>query len=244
MSSAVMTVALIVLVIAAVVLIALALLPRVRSRRLQNQFGPEYERTVQESDSRRVAERELAERRKRHEQLQLRTLNDDEKRRYNMQWAHVQEQFIDNPARSLDNADRLLTQVMSDRGYPTESYDQQVADLSVDHAAPLEQFRRAHEIAARTERGEASTEDMRAAIVNYRRLFVELVDGNGSEQPGPATQRQAQPGQQQVQPGQWQAQPAQQPEQSGRRLMKPGQEPVQQDQQQTESGRRHVTPSK
>ncbi|WP_330180781.1 hypothetical protein OHB26_30905 [Nocardia sp. NBC_01503] len=179
MSGAMTTVVIIILVIAAVVVIALALLPRMRSRKLRERFGPEYDRTLEQADSRREAERELTEREKRHSQLRLRELGDDEKRRYTMQWAHVQEQFIDDPARALDNADRLLTLAMADRGYPTEGYDQQVADLSVEHARPLAEYRRAHEIAGRAGRGEVSTEDMRAAIVDYRQLFADLVGVNG-----------------------------------------------------------------
>ncbi|WP_405137349.1 hypothetical protein [Nocardia sp. NBC_01388] len=183
MSGAVMTVVIILIVVAVVVLLGVALWPRMRSRRLRERFGPEYDRTVDESQNRRVAERELAERERRHQQLELRPLSEDEKQRYNMQWAHVQEQFIDDPAKSLQNADRLLTSVMTDRGYPTEDYHQQLADLSVQHAGPLEQYRSAHDIAERAGRGEASTEDIRAAIVNYRELFVDLLDDNGADQP-------------------------------------------------------------
>ncbi|MEV6773483.1 hypothetical protein AB0N05_33110 [Nocardia sp. NPDC051030] len=178
MSGVVTIVIVVLLVIAALLVVGLALLPRFRSRRLRDRFGPEYDRTVQESQNRRVAERELAEREKRHQQLELRTLPEDEKRRYELQWARVQEQFVDDPAGALTAADQLLTQVMKDRGYPSESYDQQLADLSVEHAEPLGQFRTAHDIAGRAERDEASTEDMRAAIVHYRKLFIDVLDGN------------------------------------------------------------------
>ncbi|MFB7723597.1 MULTISPECIES: hypothetical protein [unclassified Nocardia] len=181
MSGAVVTVIVIVVVIAAAIVIALALMPRMRSRKLKERFGPEYDRAVEQSDNRRDAERELVERQKRHQQLQLRELTDDEKRRYTMQWAHVQEQFVDDPAHALENADRLLTLAMADRGYPTEDPDQRVADLSVEHAQPVDRFRRAHQIAGQAGRGQVSTEDMRAAIVDYRQLFAELVDGNGSQ---------------------------------------------------------------
>ncbi|MEU0542711.1 hypothetical protein [Nocardia sp. NPDC005978] len=185
MSGAGMTVLIVLVVLAVLVAIGLAVRPWLRRRRLQDRFGPEYDRAVQESESRRAAEQELTEREKRHSQLQLRELSEDEKARYGQQWAHVQEQFIDDPVRSLDNADRLLVSVMSDRGYPTEDFQQQLADLSVRHAAPLEQFRTAHEIAGRAASGQASTEDMRAAIVHYRELFVDVLDGNRAGQTAP-----------------------------------------------------------
>ncbi|MBL1079351.1 hypothetical protein JK358_33595 [Nocardia sp. 2] len=159
----------------------MALRPRMRSRKLRDRFGPEYDRTVQNAQNRRAAEEELAEREKRHQQLQLRDLSEDERQRYTAQWTQVQEQFIDDPARALDAADRLLVNVMADRGYPTESYRQQVADLSVEHARPLEQYRTAHDIAGRAGRGEASTEDMRSAIVHYRTLFVDLLNGRHAQ---------------------------------------------------------------
>ncbi|MEC3956447.1 hypothetical protein VMT65_25665 [Nocardia sp. CDC153] len=151
-----------------------------RSRQLRDRFGPEYDRAVQESPDRKTAEQELTEREKRHDQLQLRELSDEEKRRYEATWSRIQEQFIDDPAGALDSADRLVTQAMTDRGYPSQSYDQQLADLSVEHARPLGQFRTAHDIAARAERGSVSTEDMRTAIVHYRELFADLVDGGNS----------------------------------------------------------------
>lgn len=185
MSGAVTILIIVLAVLAVLALIGLVLWPSLRRRRLQEQFGPEYDRTVQEAESRRHAERELAEREKRHQQLELRALTDEQKQRYNMQWAHVQEQFIDDPVRSLSNADQLLMGVMSDRGYPTEDYQQQLADLSVHHSGPLDQYRAAHDIAGRATRGEASTEEMRSAIVNYRELFVDVLDGDRAGQTTP-----------------------------------------------------------
>ncbi|MGW4244723.1 hypothetical protein [Nocardia sp. NPDC004722] len=163
--------------IVALLFIVAGMLPRMRSRRLRNRFGPEYDRSVQSAQNRKVAEQELTEREKRHQELPLRELSEDEKRRYEIAWAHVQEQFVDDPAGALDSADRLVTQAMTDRGYPSEDYDQQLADLSVEHARPLDRFRTAHEITARAEGGAVSTEDMRSAIIHYRDLFAELVDG-------------------------------------------------------------------
>ncbi|MFJ4653663.1 hypothetical protein ACIP5Y_20550 [Nocardia sp. NPDC088792] len=178
--SGVMTVIVVVVVVVVLAGIGLALRPRLRSRRLREKFGPEYDRTVQQAPNRRDAERELTEREKRHQQLELHDLSEDERQRYGTQWAMTQERFVDDPAAALSSADQLVTRVMSERGYPTDSYDQQLADLSVEHAQPLARYRTAHEIAGRAGHGEVSTEDMRSALVNYRALFVDLLEGNQS----------------------------------------------------------------
>ncbi|MFI6217148.1 hypothetical protein ACIBCD_34545 [Nocardia brasiliensis] len=176
MSSGVL-ITVIVLVVLAAVVIALLVWPMVRRQRLRSRFGPEYDRTVQEHDDRRAAERELAERERRHAELELRTLSDEQKQLYTARWVEVQEQFIDDPAAALLAADRLLTTVMAERGYPTENFDQQVADLSVEHAEPLGHYRAAHEIATRPSGTAVSTEDRRTAIVHYRDLFQDLLNG-------------------------------------------------------------------
>ncbi|WP_324191894.1 hypothetical protein [Nocardia brasiliensis] len=176
MSSGVL-ITVIVLVVLAAVVIALLVWPMVRRQRLRSRFGPEYDRTVQEHDDRRAAERELAERERRHAELELRTLSDEQKQLYTARWVEVQEQFIDDPAAALLAADRLLTTVMAERGYPTENFDQQVADLSVEHAEPLGRYRAAHEIATRPSGTAVSTEDRRTAIVHYRDLFQDLLNG-------------------------------------------------------------------
>ncbi|AYF79353.1 hypothetical protein D7D52_24550 [Nocardia yunnanensis] len=180
MSGTAWGVVIIVLVVVIVLLIVAALLPRMRSRRLKERFGPEYDRTLEQAPNRKAAEQDLAERQKRHEQLQLRELSDEEKRRYQADWTHIQERFIDDPAGALGAADHLVTKAMADRGYPNDSYDQRLADLSVEHARPLGRFRAAHDIASRAGRGGASTEDMRTAIVDYRELFTDLLDGGHS----------------------------------------------------------------
>ncbi|MBF6328368.1 hypothetical protein IU452_07525 [Nocardia transvalensis] len=158
----------------------MAMRPSLRRRRLRSKFGPEYDRIMQQSEDRRDAEQELAQRERRHDELNLRALTEEQKHRYQMEWARMQEQFVDDPPRALGSADRLVTAIMADRGYPTESYDQQIADLSVEHAQPLSGYRVAHDIAVRAAEGSASTEDMRTAIVHYRELFHDLLDGSTS----------------------------------------------------------------
>jgi hypothetical protein len=146
-----------------------------RSRRLRNRFGPEYERSVGTAENRRAAERELTEREKRYAQLKLRPLSDSQRATYLEQWARVQERFVDDPGDAVVEADGLVHAVMRDRGYPTDGFDQQAADLSVEHASVVDNYRAGHQIRTRHDSGEAATEDLRQAIVHYRTIFRELV---------------------------------------------------------------------
>jgi hypothetical protein len=172
-------------IIVAVLVLALAaavifLLARMRSRKLQERFGPEYDRAVAESESRRDAERELREREKRHEALELRPLSSATRERYAREWQTVQAQFVDYPDRAVGEADRLITALMGERGYPTEGDDQRLADLSVEHASVLGHYRDARAISARSSEGKASTEELRTAMVHFRALFDELLREGGA----------------------------------------------------------------
>lgn len=142
-------------------------------KRLQQRFGPEYDRTVEEKDSPRAAQRELAERERRHKELDIRPLSASARERYAREWAQVQEKFVDHPADAVSEADRILVSLMAERGYPTEGYEQQLSDLSVRHAKTLEHYRAAH--ATQHERTGASTEDLRDAMVHYRTVFEDLL---------------------------------------------------------------------
>ncbi|MEU5263505.1 hypothetical protein [Amycolatopsis sp. NPDC021455] len=149
-------------------------------KRLQQRFGPEYDRTVAEKDSPRAAQRELAERERRHKELDIRPLSASARERYTQQWAQVQEKFVDQPADAVAEADRVLVSLMAERGYPTEGYEQQVADLSVRHAKTLEHYRAAH--TTQQKRDGASTEDLRDAMVRYRTVFEDLLTDGADEQ--------------------------------------------------------------
>ena len=142
-----------------------------RSRRLRNRFGPEYDRHLENTQNRRVAERELAEREKRHAKLSLRPLSDTARVRYTEQWTRVQEHFVDEPVEAVAAAEDLVHTVMRDRGYPMDGFEQQAADLSVEHADVVDGYRAAHEIRGRA----ANTEELRTALVHYRELFRELI---------------------------------------------------------------------
>ncbi|MEU5806506.1 hypothetical protein [Streptomyces sp. NPDC047718] len=167
-------VAIIVACVIVLVLIGVGLWAVSRRRHLKQRFGPEYERTVEETGGRLTAERELRSRERRHDALQVRELPPDLRQQYAADWSRVQERFVDRPESAVSEADSLVTRLMHERGYPTEGYEQQLQDLSVEHGRTLEHYRNAHEVQARGG-GHATTEELRGAMVHYRALFDELL---------------------------------------------------------------------
>ena len=170
------------LIIVAVVIIAILIVAvwwyskRQRSAKLQEKFGSEYERTVAEKGDTRKAEDELRDRQKRVSKLEIRPLAADERRRFNDEWRAVQARFVDDPSAAVRDADTLVGRVMEARGYPVGDFEQRAADVSVDHPTVLEHYRAAHAVALRHAQGQASTEDLRQAMVHYRALFAELLE--------------------------------------------------------------------
>src|SRR5687768_9454951 len=159
-----------------IIVAVLAAAARARRRRqLQRGFGPEYDRTLEDADSRRRAEAELQQRMKRHDQLELRPLEREERNRYLREWDGVQARFVDQPVAAIRDADVLIQRVMRDRGYPVDDFEQRAADLSVDHADVVDNYRAAHAVADRSAAGDATTEELRRAVVHYRVLFEELI---------------------------------------------------------------------
>lgn len=154
-----------------------------RTRSLRERFGPEYERTTTALGDRRQAEAELAGRQERREQLNIRPLPVEARQRYARRWETVQTQFVDSPSAAIAAADGLVNAVMADRGYPIDDFDQRAADVSVDHPAVVENYRQAHEISSRSTRDEATTEDLRQAMQNYRSLFEELLSDGATDTP-------------------------------------------------------------
>lgn len=146
-----------------------------RSARLAGRFGPEYDRVLRETGDSGRTDEKLEKRQKRIEQLTIRPLSADERLRFQQGWRGVQSQFVDDPRSSLERADDLITQVMVLRGYPVEDFEQRADDISVNHPRVVQNFRTAHSIALRAAKREASTEDIRQAMVNYRALFDDLV---------------------------------------------------------------------
>ncbi len=172
-----------VLIIAGVVLAAIR---KSRTQRLREGFGPEYDRTVDRADSRSKAEKDLAEREERHSQLDIRPLAPAARERYAGQWTDAQTRFVDDPAGSIAEADRLVTGVMRDRGYPMDDFEQRAGDISVDHPKLVEDFRAAHRISEKSGHERVSTEDQRQAMVHFRSLFEELLGHDGDEASGSA----------------------------------------------------------
>ena len=172
-----MVLAIVIALIVGIVLGALAiqLFQQARTRRLKEHFGPEYGRAVAETGNRSRAEAMLEHRRRRVEQLQIRTLEPTERARFQEGWRDVQARFVDNPGGAVTDADRLVGEVMSAEGYPMLEFEQRAADISVDHPVVIENYREAHNIALQSAQGHASTEDLRRAMIHYRRLFEELV---------------------------------------------------------------------
>jgi hypothetical protein len=152
-----------------------------RTRRLQEGFGREYDRTVETAGDRKAAERELQERRERREGLEISELSPASRQRYIEAWREVQVRFVDAPGASVGEADRLVQSVMRERGYPTDDFDQRAADISVDYPHIVENYRAAHGVAVAHEQGEASTEDLRQSLVHYRSLFEELLETGDRE---------------------------------------------------------------
>jgi hypothetical protein len=142
---------------------------------LRQKFGPEYDRAVLAHGSERKAEANLTEREKRVEKLKIRDLDPIEHERFSRQWKSVQSHFVDSPKGAVAEADDLVSSVMKARGYPISDFDQRSADISVDHPRLVENYRSAHDIALRVGKDEATTEDLRTAMVHYRSLFEELV---------------------------------------------------------------------
>jgi hypothetical protein len=174
MSTAIMVVIAVIIVAAAVAAAFLAW-KQARTRRLRRRFGPEYDRAVRQHGGRAAAERELLGREQRHQELELRDLDPRRREQYREQWVRVQERFVDAPESAVEQADGLVTVVMGERGYPTHGFEEKAAHLSVEHGRTLDNYRRGHDISGRAAGKEASTEELRQAMVHYRALFEDLL---------------------------------------------------------------------
>lgn len=184
-------------VVVAVVVLLLAVIGvllarQQRSRKLKADFGPEYDRVVAERGDQRSGENELARRRRRVSEFEIRPLAPADRERYVERWGTAQRQFVDEPETAVGQAHLLVQRVMHDRGYPVdEDFQQRAADLSLDHPDVVENYRAAHSISLRAQQGQANTEQLRQAMVHFRALFDDLLapsdgtparDGDSSEQ--------------------------------------------------------------
>ncbi len=169
--------------VALVVVAARFVRGRSKTRRLQQHYGPEYERLVAETGDQKAAEKELTARERKRHKLDIVPLTPSAQTDFTTRWQQVQTGFVDNPATAVGVADRLVTEVMRTRGYPVDDFDQRAADISVDHPHVVENYRSAHGIHLSARGGDVSTEQQREAFVHYRALFEELLDataGNGT----------------------------------------------------------------
>ena len=164
----------VVVALAALLAIAWVLVRKQRTINLRKRFGPEYDRAVSESGPQR-AESVLLEREKRVQKFSMRELSAEERERFLTEWRMVQSQFVDDPQAAVGEADLLVDRLMQARGYPTSDFDQRAADISVAHPGVVDNYRAAHQIALRHQQGQASTEDLRNALIYYRSLFDELL---------------------------------------------------------------------
>jgi hypothetical protein len=165
-----------ILLVGALVAVTVALWLRGRrTARLKARFGPEYARIVQLVGAERKAAGRLHPRERRVDGYPLKPLPPELRQHFIAGWMRVQAQFVDDPRRAVTRADDLLGEVVAARGYPLSDFAQQAEDLSVDHAELVENYRAAHDIALRHARGEASTEELRMAMIHYRTLFDDLV---------------------------------------------------------------------
>jgi len=149
---------------------------RRRTEELRGKFGPEYERTVSQTGDERKAQEELARRQERVEALDIRPLSPEDQGRFAESWRTVQARFVDSPTQAIADADRLVNDVMQARGYPVGDFEQRAADISVNHPTVVTNYRNARTIAQANQDGQASTEDLRKAMVYYRALFEELLE--------------------------------------------------------------------
>jgi hypothetical protein len=168
--------AVVVIAIALVVFIALSTARRKRTERLEKHFGPEYERAVGEVGDQRAGEKELVARQRRRSKLDITALAPEAKAKYATRWSTLQTAFVDNPSAAVGEADRLVTEVMRERGYPVDDFDQRAADISVDHPNVVEHYRAAHILHLAQEQGDIGTEAKREAFVHYRALFEKLLE--------------------------------------------------------------------
>ena len=168
-------------VVALVALIALRTMSKRKTNRLQEQFGPEYDRTIDQGKNRRAAESQLAARAERREQLDIKPLPAAARERYEAQWTKIQAQFVDSPQAAVAAGDSVIQDVMRDRGYPVQDFDQRAEDVSVDHPQVVENYRKGHELAVASANGKGSTEDLRQAMRHYRALFIELLEPAADE---------------------------------------------------------------
>ena len=176
----------------ALFIVAAIIITRQRKRKhLKQQFGPEYNRAVEQHGDARHAEAVLIDREKRVEKFSLRPLTPSDRERYAEDWAAIQRRFVDDPSSAVNQADTLVNTVLAARGYPIGDFEQRAADISVNYPSLVQNYRSAREVMQRHTQSQSSTEDLRLAMVNFRSLFDELLDTSKSQKVGASHERLA-----------------------------------------------------
>lgn len=167
----------VVIVVIALVVVAFRLVAQRRqSQQLHETFGPEYDRTVSQYGGQNRAEAELMARKERVEALNIRPLTPVDRERFVQAWRATQARFVDDPAGATADADRLITDLMRVRGYPVGDFERRAADISVNYPDVVSNYRIAHATSLANAQGQASTEDLRTAMIHYRALYDDLLE--------------------------------------------------------------------
>jgi hypothetical protein len=164
------------MVVAVVIVAASVISSRRKSGRLKEHYGGEYERLVSETGSQKTAEKQLTTRERERHELDIVPLTPSALSDFTTRWHEVQTKFVDSPATAVGVADRLVTEVMRERGYPVDDFERRAADISVDHPQIVEDYRAAHAVQLSQQQGDVSTEEQREAFVHYRALFETLLE--------------------------------------------------------------------
>jgi hypothetical protein len=167
-----------ILIVIVVVLIAVVAIMAARRRRtaaLRERFGPEYDRAVGAREGQRAAEADLRDRERQRARLDIKPLSEAARVRYTEEWRVIQQDFVDRPEEATTAGYDLVNRVMAERGYPMQDFDARADLVSVDHPDVVDNYRVAHGIHERARQHQASTEDLREALLRYRSLFQDLL---------------------------------------------------------------------
>jgi CHAT domain-containing protein len=149
---------------------------RQRTRRLKEDFGPEYNRALEEVGNRKQAEDVLENRQERIESFRIRKLEPEEREQFLKKWTTIRADFVNDPGVEVEEADRVITEIMLARGYPMTQFDQRVENLSVNHPEVVSLYRQAHSVTVKNRQSNVNTEELRQAMLKYQMLFDELLE--------------------------------------------------------------------